>query len=371
MGGMAEAEASGTLPPEDSDAAPPDDLFPTAPPAPRARFRSSAQSLRSRLLRSLILLVLFLGVPLIVGVAAGGVKFGEAAALGAIIVLSSSMSNGRQATQYAAPVTLVALTLGAFAKPVPGKVADAPLDGWLWLGVVVLFAMLSGLATQRGAGLAMSMATLYAVVAPPFRDVHSLLILVAWLAAGSLYGWLLARRLGAPESSPAPPRSAATAWRIALFLGVAVGLACLVVIRTDLPHSTWIVTAVVVLGVPTPGFTERKILERMAGQLGACAAVAAATWAISQAPDPAQRALFAAATLLAALLYLMSLGEPVAVQIAFFSAAIMLPIAARGTQGIGDLVGDRLLYNLIGLGILALALAAVRLWADERPAAVA
>ena len=203
------------------------------------------------------------------------------------------------------------------------------------------------------------------------RITRFLLVMLAWLLAGSLYGWLLAKKMGAPTSSPAPHRPVREARLIALFLAVAAGLACFVVIRTDLPHATWIATAVVVLGIPTPGFTERRMLERMVGQLGACAAVALVAWGISALPSAHAHLLFTIATLLALLGYLMSLGEPVPLQIAFLSAAIMMPTAASESDAVGALVGDRLVYNLIGLGVLALALAAVRLWANERPVAAA
>ena len=332
---------------------------------PKPRFRPTAASLSARLGKALLLMVLFLGVPLGVGFWLAGKEAAVAALFGSIIVLSSSMMNGRRPTRYAAPVTVVALVLGALTKPILGHASEAPAGGWLWVAVVVLFALIAARATQWGAGVALSMATLYAVVAPPFHDLGHLAIVVGFLMLGGLYGWLLAGRLGAQSTSPASPSSPRQARLIALFLGIAVGVACSLVVILELPYSYWIATAVVVLGVPTPGLTERAILLRMLGQLGACAIVGAVSWGINTLGSAHAIPLYIAAMLIAALAYLMSLGRPLPEQIAFLSAAIMMPTAAKESANVGGIVGDRLLYNLIGLGILALALVAVRIWAAE------
>ena len=333
--------------------------------SPKPRLRPSVGSFAARLGRAVVLLVLFLGIPVGLTFWLVGKDEAIAAGLGSVIVLGSSMLNGRRATRYAAPVTAVAVVLGALTKPVLGHAAEAPAGGWLWVAVVVMFALLAARATEWGAGVALSTATLYAVVAPPFHDLAHLALVVAFLMLGGAYGWLLAGRLGAPVASQAPPTTRRQARLIALFLGIAVGIACSIVVIVEMPHSFWIVTAVVVLGVPTPGLTERAIALRMLGQLGACAIVGLVSWGI-EALGPAHAIpLYAAATLVAALAYLMSLGRPLPEQIAFLSAAIMMPTAAKESDHLAGLVSDRLLYNLIGLGILALALLAVRIWAAE------
>jgi hypothetical protein len=320
-----------------------------------------------RIGKAIMLMVVFVVVPLAVGYAVDGMRAGAAACLGAILVLSSSFTNGRRATRYAVPFAALALVLGAWTKPMPGKLSEAPLDGWLWLLVVAAFAVLSGLATQRGAGVAMSMATLYAVVAPPFRSFSHLLLAMAWLAAGSLYGWFVARYIGAPESSPALRTTPHRARLIALFLGLAAALACLVALLGNLPYSTWIVTAVVVLGIPTPGLTERAMLQRMLGQLGACFIISMVALAINATDTAYHQVLFLIAMVVTALAYLVSLGEPLPLQIALLSAAIMMPTAAREADNVANVVTYRLFENLIGLGILAISLLAIRLWAREAP----
>ena len=318
-----------------------------------------------RLLRAVALLILCVAIPFAVGLLFGHRDAAIACVYGTIIVIGSASFNGLRATRYAAPAAIVAIVLGAITKPVADHPGDTPFNGWLWVAVVVFFAMLSGFATRRGAGVAMSMATLFAVVAPAFRDYSELAEVLIFLAIGSVYGWLIASRIGAPTASPAPPTSPRSARLIAIFLGIAVGLGCSVVVVSNLPHATWIATAVVVLGIPTPGFTEKAILWRMVGQLLACGIVAVVTWIITSAGFANPLPYFGIAVGLSLLCYLMSLGSNVAVQIAFLSTTLMLPVAAKESSEIGGVVIDRIAYNLIGLGILALALVAVRLWARE------
>lgn len=337
----------------DDEAAGPD----ISPPTPRI-------SWGKRVVLSVVLLAV-VALPCVIGLWLGHREAAFACLTGTITVLASASFNGLRAARFAVPVALAAVVLGAITKPVAGQPDSAPLNGWLWVVVVAFFAALSGLATQRGAGVALSTATLAAVVAPIFRDFKHLGVVLVFLAIGSLYGWVIGVLLGAPARSPVPRTSPRAARLIALFLGVAAGIACAAVVIADRPHTVWLATAVVVLGIPTPGLTERSILWRMIGQVAACTIVAIVTWLIvtSGFADPSP--LFGAAIVIALLCYLTSLGSGPAIEIACLSTALLLPVAAKENTQIGEIVLDRLADNLIGLGIVAVALAAIRRWASE------
>jgi hypothetical protein len=64
-------------------------------------------------------------------------------------------------------------------------------------------------------------------------------------------------------------------------------------------------------------------------------------------------------------LYLMALGRPKWEQVAYQTAFFMLPAAAATSGAV--LVGQRLVYNLIGLGLLTLVLAGLG-WARRHGA---
>lgn len=318
------------------------------PVAERVRVRSQQGEWRIRLRRALALVAVFLLAPLLLGTILGPPGAGLAAMLGAVLVLASSMANGRRATRYAAPLMIAALVAGSLSK-----------GSWLWVLLVAALAGLSGLATMRGAGLAVSMATVQVVTAPPFHDWDRVLVLVGFTVLGAGYGWVMAGRLGAPPTSPAPFTERPYATALAVGLALAAGLAAAFAHLTQWPHITWMVAAVVVLGIPTPGLTQRLMVQRMLGQLGACAIVAVMSLVAS---DPWVLLVAALACLT---LYLMALGRPLWEQVTYLSAFFMLPAAAATSGAV--LVGQRLVYNVVGLGLLMLVLAGLG-WAQRRGA---
>jgi hypothetical protein len=253
------------------------------------------------------------------------------------------MANGRRATRYAAPLMLAGAALGALTKP-----------GWAWVVLLAALAAASGLATRWGAGLAVSMATLQAAAAPAIDDSGHLIVMLAFTLAGAAYGWLMAGRLGAPRRSPAPHMSGRYTATLAVGLALAVSIAASVAVVTEWLHATWLVTAVVALGIPTPGLTERQMGQRMLGQLGACGIVTVVTLMTTNLY------VLLAAALVLLTLYLMSLGRPLSEQVAYLSAFFMLPAAATTSGTV--LLLQRLAYNLLGLAILSLVLVALR-WA--------
>lgn len=300
----------------------------------------------TRVCQALRLLAEFVLAPLLIGGLLGPRGAGLAATLGAVLVLASSMANGRRATRYAAPLMLVAAALGAVTKP-----------GWAWVVVLAVLAASSGVATRWGAGLAVSMATLQAATAPAIDDLGQLVAMLGFTLAGAVYGWVMAARLGAPRRSPAPRTTRRYTTTLAVGLGLAVAAAATFAVVTDWPHATWMVTAVVALGIPTPGLTERQMGQRMLGQLGACAIVTVITLVTTNL------VVLLVAALVVLTLYLMSLGRPLAEQVAYLSAFFMLPAAAATSGTV--LVVERLAYNLLGIGILTLVLVALR-WARPR-----
>jgi hypothetical protein len=296
-----------------------------------------------RLRQALRLLAVFFAAPLLLGALLGPPGAGLAAMIGAVLVLTSSMANGRRATRYAAPLMIAAMVAGSLTK-----------TSWLWVLLVAALAGLSGLATMRGAGLAVSMSTLQAVAAPPFHDWDRVLVLIGFTVLGAGYGWVMGGRVGAPPTTPAPFTGRRYAVSLAIALFLAAGLAAAFAHLTQWEHITWMVAAVVVLGIPTPGLTQRLMGQRMLGQLGACGVVVVIAL-ISTDPW-----FLLAAAVVCLTLYLMALGRPMWEQVTYLSAFFMLPAAAATSGAV--LVGERLLYNLIGLGLLMLVLLGLR-WA--------
>jgi hypothetical protein len=303
---------------------------------------------------ALRLLALFIVVPLLVGAILGPPGAGYAATVGAALVLASSMLNGRRLTRLAAPLMIAAVLLGAATK-----------DTWWWVLLVASLAFASGMATRVGAGVAVSMATVQAVNAPAFDDLGRLAVLGGFTALGGVYGYFAAAATGAPPTSPAPPTSRRYAVTLAVALAAAAGLAAAFAQLTQWEHITWMVVAVVVLGIPTPGLTERLMVSRMRGQVMAVGIVAAAAFVST---NPWWLVLCA---LISLTLYLMSLGMAVEKQIMYLSASFMLPVAA--TTNAAVIAGQRLVFNAIGLGILTAVLLALRFarahWVDAGPQA--
>jgi len=87
------------------------------------------------------------------------------------------------------------------------------------------------------------------------------------------------------------------------------------------------VVAVVVLGIPTPGLTERLMVSRMLGQALAVGIVVVAAL-VSTQPWWLLLCAFVCITL-----YLMSLGKPVHQQIMYLSAFFMLPASSWSSCG--------------------------------------
>jgi hypothetical protein len=310
------------------------------------RLRSSAPTWKPRLVQALKLEVLFLVVPIAVGALLGPPGAGLAALLGALIVFASSTTNGLVATRYAAPLMMAAVVLGALTKP-----------EWWWVPVVAAFAFASGVATLYGAGIAVAGATLWAAFAPRAREVDHLGLLVGYMVLGSLYGWLIARRMGVPVRSPAAPPTRRYALTLATSLALAVGIAAALAVATDWEQSTIILGAIVVLGIPTPGITEGLIKQRVIGTVAGCVLVVVASL-ITDNP-----AVLAAGAFVCVTLYLMSAGRPLTVQATFLTAAMMLP--AAGTTSTSVLAARRLGYTAIGLAILAAVLLLLRFVSDR------
>jgi len=302
---------------------------------------------RTRFWRALQLLVIFVAVPIGAGMLLGPQGAGFATVLGAMQVLWSSLSNGRRLTGRVLPLMLLASVLGALTTPGP-----------LWVLLLVVLAAASGLATLWGAGIAVSMATLLATVVPAIGEGDQLLALIAFLCLGAGYGWLMGARFGAPNESPAAPATLRSALTITVSLASAVGVAGAVVLLTDLSNATWAVTAVVALGIPTPGLTERLMLQRMAGQLGASAIVVVVAL---MSTNPIVLSL---AALVCLQLFFMSFGRPVAEQIAYLSAFFMLPAVAATSPT--SLAAQNIGYNLLGVAILGLVLVVLRVVRKDR-----
>lgn len=303
---------------------------------------------RRRLPVALRILLKFGIAPMLIGSLLGPVGAGPAATLGAVLAVGTAAMNGRRAALAAMPLVALAAGLGSWSKP-----------GWPWVAVVTGFAVLSGLATLRGMGVAASQATLMAVIAPEVADGSRVMVLTGFVMAGSLYGLAMMHRAGASEPRKAPPRTPAFAAIAAIALGTAVGTASSIAVATGWQRATWAVGAVVVLGIPTPGLTEKLMIQRVIGQVGACGIVGGIALVTS---NPI---VLTGAGLLALVCYLMAIDQRGARPIMWFTAAAMLPAAAATSPDV--LIAQRLGFNLLGLAILLVVLAVVRL-VTERPA---
>jgi hypothetical protein len=310
------------------------------------RIRSRSPGWVHRLRQALAIEALFLVVPLAVGALLGPPGAGLAAVLGSVIVFASATANGLVATRYATPVMLIAAVLGALTKP-----------DWWWVPVLAVFAFASGLGTLWGAGVALAGATLWAVSAPSVQDVDHLALLVGYMVLGSLFGWLVCRRIGVPVTSPAPRPTQRYALTLATSLAVAVAIAAGIAVATGWDRSSSIVAAVVVLGVPAPGITEGRIAQSALGTFAGCVLVISLSL-VTDDPIAVAVCVFVCLTL-----YLMAAGQPLAVQVMLLTSVFMLPSAA--STGATALAAQRLGYTAIGLGIMALVLVVLRFTASR------
>ncbi|MFM2070846.1 MAG: hypothetical protein RLZZ623_1109 [Actinomycetota bacterium] len=301
-----------------------------------------------RLFNALRLLVLFALAPLLIGNLLGPSGAGSAATLGAMLAVGTASMNGPRAARLAMPLVALAAALGSWSKP-----------GWTWVLVATGFAVFSGLATVRGFGVAAAQATLMAVIVPMIVDGGRLVVLTAFVILGGLYGLAMTRRLNGPPAALAPLPSRRMAVITAIGLGLAVSLACSIAVLTNWERAIWMPGAIVVLGIPTPGLTEKLMVQRVLGQIGACGIVLVLGLATSSAW------FLNFAGLIAFVGYLMCLGDRGSKPIMFFSAAVMLPAAAATRPDV--LIAQRLGFNFLGVGVLLVVLVVLRKLTDRFP----
>lgn len=297
---------------------------------------------------ALRMLGLFIVLPLLVGGFLGPAGAGLAATTGTMLMLISAMTNGRRNALRSMPWTVLACFAGALTT-----------QAWPWVFVMAFFAFAAGLATLRGAGVAASMACLVAATIPPVDGLGQALVMTTYVILGAAYGWFMSAQLGAPPITPAPIPSRRYAVTLAVAYSLAAGLAAAIAVATGWERSTWLVAAVVVLGIPTPGLTQKLMGQRMLGQLAACLVVLLVSL-ITNSPWA-----LAVLAMLALVVYLMILDKPLWIQVSTMSAFYMLPAVAQDSGAL--VAAQRLAYNLLGLGLLLLVLLVLALLRERHP----
>jgi Fusaric acid resistance protein-like len=185
-----------------------------------------------------------------------------------------------------------------------------------------------------------------------------------WMLAGGAYSVLVAQRLRQPE---VPEQiDAGTAWRHAIAMAAAVGLATFLVIVLDVPHGYWIGMTLTIVLRPLGAETRSVVRQRVGGT------VAGAVLALGIGLLLPGWALVATLTVLMVATVAYALLGDYARQVMFMTPMIVL-LGAGSSSGRTEVAAERVLATLVGAVIAAgIALALARYERDHpatRPSA--
>jgi hypothetical protein len=172
-----------------------------------------------------------------------------------------------------------------------------------------------------------------------------------WMLAGGVYSVLVVHRLRQPE---APEQiEAVTAWRHAIAMAAAVGLALYLVIVMHVPHGYWIAMTLTIVLRPQGAETKLVVRQRVVGT------VAGAVLALAIGLLLPSWALVATLIMLMVATVAYALLADYARQVMFMTPMIVL-LGAGTSSGRAEVAAERVLATLVGAVIaagIALALA--------------
>ncbi|MFZ4718593.1 MAG: FUSC family protein [Ilumatobacteraceae bacterium] len=133
------------------------------------------------------------------------------------------------------------------ALPIAAAVSSLTAGTWWWVALFAVLGAVAGALSSAGRALPMVQVSLIAATAPQIRTLGGLLVYVAFLVLGAMFGTLLARRAGAPADTVPHPAAPLPVASTALFGATvfAVGAAISVAVGGD--HSFWYLVMVLVL----------------------------------------------------------------------------------------------------------------------------
>lgn len=214
----------------------------TGPPSDGAP-GASPSTLR-RVVGTAVVIMLLILVPAGIGYAVAGTPAATGAVIGSLIAFLIGVTCGtRQAWRYL-PVYLVALA------------ASAALGGtWWWVAVVAAIGAAAGWGVRTGGLVPTALVGVLFSVTPVIAEADAAVSAVAFCAAGSVNGVLLARAIGAPTVTDIPRMSASRARIAAVALGLAAGVAGTAMLLWGNQYGYWLPMTVFVLAIPHPGIS--------------------------------------------------------------------------------------------------------------------
>ena len=246
-------------------------------------------------------------------------------------------------------LTVPAALAGAVAVAVSGQALPAA-------GFVALTCLMAAPANMLANRVIAGIPTVAAIFAalPATLDPAPV---AGWMLAGGAYSVLVAQRLRQPE--PTEQVDAGTAWRHAIAMAAAVGLATFLVIVLDVPHGYWIGMTLTIVLRPLGPETWSVVGQRVVGT------VAGAVLALGIGLLLPGWALVATLTLLMVATVAYALLGDYARQVMFMTPMIVL-LGAGSSSGRAEVAAERVLATLVGAVIAAgIALALARFERDH------
>jgi MFS family permease len=245
---------------------------------------------------------------------------------------------------------LVTLALGAAAA------AGALVAGYPWLSglVVCLAIVLTAPANAYSAGMLMMAPILTMVFAVTERG-WPWWRAGMWGVIGGLIGLAIALVMKFGQR-PRQPLPRALAWRHAIVLGVAVGVAIVAAELLGLGHGYWVAVTLIVVLRPVPGERRDYVRQRLAGTLLGAAVALAVVWLLPTS------LLLPAAFVFLVVLASYAMSDNYFMQTLFLTPMLLIFLSADGAAQVTvELTLQRVAFTVVGV-LLAAGLA----WTMER-----
>jgi hypothetical protein len=319
-----------------------------APPAERPAGGVRFERPHPGTLRSSAVLIGVVLVPGVVASAVGGLNASVCVGLcsGAAMTFGTLMR--------ARTAALVTLLLGAAAA------LGALVAGNVWLSglAVTVSILLTAPANAYSAGMLMMAPILTMVFAVTDRG-WPWWQAGLWGTVGGLVGLGIALLMRFGQRPPEPvPRG--LAWRHAVVLGAAAGVAIVVAELLELPHGYWLAVTLIVVLRPVPGERRDYVRQRLAGTLAGAALALLVVWLVPA--DWLTVAAFACLVVLAA--YAMS-GNYF-MQTLFLTPMLLIFLSVEDVEeATFALTVERVVYTVVGAGLAVLVAWGMERW-DER-----
>ncbi len=288
-------------------------------------------------------------VVVLVAVVPAGVGYflsGEGAAVGGLVgslvaFLMGTAAGTRRVWQF-----LPGLLLAAGISPLLA-------GSWWWVAAVGLIGAAAGIAARYGLFIPMVLIGVMFSIFPGSDSVREIVVGVVFCAVGAVNGWALARVVGTPSVVEFEPLSPNRAAKAAIALGLAAGVAAVVMQVWGNDYGYWLPMTVFVLAIPRPGIgIPRAAVHRTAGT--AVGALLAGAVALTDPPTGLPLALGAVVLIVA-----FVVQEPPWLSAALSAAALVMLLTPPGG---GLVVADSRVLATAGGALIIGGLAVLGSW---------